>query len=370
MIENQLETTLRPLGAMFEGATDRLIRMRRVHTGAGFSKSRTSVILMRQADGEPYIAMLVDGDLQYRGPDGAILNLFGSSVCKNNWRVLPLDDAGADPCIAVKLALQLLGNEATDGSIAVPSLLDRYGVSTRVAHPFETFGRDRELLSAISFLTTQSPGLLLVTGDDGVGKSAFVSGLAQRMNGWEFITVNLPAVFAGASSESAKERLLARLLEDAAKRRSLVLVLDRIQLVASLPMASELLGSSLNGPIVGMLPRSYVRWFPANSRHGAVIELEGLDRKNSLAAVDGRRLSFQAHHGIVIAPEMAAAAFDRSIQMNGFLPEKATTLLDLACSRAAAEGALQVQEIHVLLAASEIENWHAMSVVSEREVGR
>jgi hypothetical protein len=328
------------------------------------------VILMRQADGEPYIAMLVDEDLQYKGPDGAILDLFGSSACKNNWRILPLDDAGADPCIVVKLALQLLGNEATDGSIAEPSLLQRYGVSTLVAHPFETFGRDRELLSAISFLTTQSPGLLLVAGDDGVGKSAFVSGLAQRMNGWEFITVNLPAVFAGASSESAKERLLARLIEDAAKRRSLVLVLDRIQWVASLPTASELLGSCLNRPVVGMLPRSYVRWFPPNSRHGAVIALEGLDRTNSLAAVEARRPSFQAHHGIAIPPEIPAAVFDRSIQMSGFLPEKAIALLDLACARAVVEGAPQVEDIHVFLAASEIENFAALSVLSDKEICR
>ena len=135
-------------------------------------------------------------------------------------------------------------------------------------------------------------------------------------------------------------------------------------------MASELLGSCLYGPIVGTLPRSYVRWFPANSRHGAVIELEGLDRRNALAAVYARRVSFEAHHRIVIAPEMAALAFDRSIQMNGFLPEKAIALLDLACARAVVEGAPQVEDIHVFLAASEIENRAALSVLSDKEICR
>jgi hypothetical protein len=187
------------------------------------------------------------------------------------------------------------------------------------------------------------------------------------MTDWEFITVNLPAVFAGGSSELAKERLLARLLEEGVRRRSFVLVLDRIQLVASLPMASELLGWGLSGPIVGMLPRGQVPWFQANVRQATVIELEGLDRKVSLTAVEARCASFESHHGITIRSEVTAAASDRSLQMNGFLPEKAIALLDLACSRAVVEGARQVEEIHVLLAASEIENCAALSALSDKE---
>ncbi len=153
-------------------------------------------MLMRQAADQPFLAMLVDADLRYHGTDSKVISMFSEASCRDNWRILTLRGSAVDPVTAIKLTLKLLGNDQSAADPDEPTPLSRYGVSPALLHPFDVYGRDQELLTATSLLMTESPRLLLITGDAGVGKSAFVSAIAKRLapHGWTFAAINLPEV--------------------------------------------------------------------------------------------------------------------------------------------------------------------------------
>ncbi len=354
-----LEKTFPGLGLTVVEANDRAVALQNVPAGPGFSKMQTNVVLMRKSGREPFIVLLVDSDLEYRGGNAATMALFESAARRDRWRVVPLPSPIPGAVEAIRATLDLLESDATGaGSEAEQSLLAHYGCRPMAAHKLQ--GRQQETFMAVPVLIAESSRLLLVAGGPRVGKSSFVAGIAERLGqlGYDLVSINLAALFAGTLSDGSREELLHRVLCEAAGRRRLVLALDQIQLLQALPLSSYLLSSALDRDcrMVGLLPPEGVKWFTEGlPLRTALIELHEMDRQNSLAAAEARVAHLEAHHGIPIDVTCARIAVERSIPMAGVLPDKTIALLDLAAARAVLERAEQVNEVHVLLSASDME---------------
>jgi hypothetical protein len=353
-----LDQALALRGATVESASARSIRIRQAPTGAGFSKPRTDVTLVRRAEGDRFVAMLVDPELTYDGLDATIRAAFESAPITRNRRVVTLPDEVVEPLSAVKLVLRLLGNDPPE-----PTLLDRLCTPALAAHPGRVFGRDEQLRCASAMLTTAAPHILLLAGAGGVGKSAFLAELARRLAGWTIPVVYVPSLLAGTSSDGERERVLVRLLGEAARQPKLALAMDQIQWLAPLPFATGLLApSALRIPLIGILPLGSVPWFRTNVRQCRILELHPIDLKSAAEAIDDCRAGLAARHEVAVPADCARIALERSLSMPGTLPESAIALLDLACARAVQTGAAEVGEIHILLAASDLENAQSADV--------
>lgn len=224
-------------------------------------------------------------------------------------------------------------------------------------------GREREIQQLVDILLRRRQNNPILVGDPGVGKTAVVEGLAQRiargevpsaLQGAVLRTLDLGLLTAGASVSGTFEARLKGLLE--AVRTSPVPVILFIDEAHTLVGAGAAPGQSdaanLLKPalargelrtIAATTWREYRRHFekdPALARRFQRVEVEEPGEVTALTMVQGMASVLEAHHGIRILPEVLEAAVHLSARLlpDRLLPDKALCTLDTACARVARRG--------------------------------
>ena len=243
---------------------------------------------------------------------------------------------------------------------SLKDVLEKYGrditknVEDKKIDP--VIGRDEEVRNVIRILSRKTKNNPVLIGEPGVGKTAIVEGLAQRiMKGdvpgslkdkriWE---LDLGALVAGAKYRGEfEERLKAVLKEIKDSNGSIIMFIDEIHMIV---------GSGENGAMdVGnmlkpMLARGEIRLIGATTlnEYRKYIEKDGaLERRfqkvlvsepnvmDTITILRGLKERFEIYHGVTIkdnALVSAATLSDRYIT-DRFLPDKAIDLVDEACA--------------------------------------
>ena len=218
-------------------------------------------------------------------------------------------------------------------------------------------GRDSEIRDVIRILSRKTKNNPVLIGEPGVGKTAIVEGLAQRilrgdvpegLKDRSIFALDMTALMAGAKYRGDfEERLKAVLREIKASEGKIILFIDEIHTIVG---AGKTEGSSDAGNMLKpMLARGELHCIGATTlaEHRLYMEKDkALERRfqpvlvaaptveDTISILRGLKERFEAHHNVRIldtALVNAAVLSDRYIQER-FLPDKAIDLLDEACA--------------------------------------
>ena len=243
------------------------------------------------------------------------------------------------------------------------SALDQYGVDlTAMARDGKldpVIGRDAEIRRVVQVLARRTKNNPVLIGEPGVGKTAVVEGLAQRLVAGDvpdslksrrLVALDLPSMVAGAKFRGEfEERLKAVLTEIKDAAGQVITFIDELHTVVGAGATSD---SSMDAGnmLKPMLARGELRMIgattldeyreriekdPAFERRFQQVFVDEPSVEDTIAILRGLRERYEAHHKVAItdAALVAAATLSNRYITSRRLPDKAIDLVDEAASR-------------------------------------
>ncbi|HVU18508.1 MAG TPA: ATP-dependent chaperone ClpB [Candidatus Didemnitutus sp.] len=249
----------------------------------------------------------------------------------------------------------------SDNPEATYNALEKYGVDlvaqARKGKLDPVIGRDAEIRRAIRILSRKTKNNPVLIGEPGVGKTAIVEGLAQRIlrgdvpEGLKDKTVfalDLGALVAGAKYRGEfEERLKAVLNEVREAAGRIIIFIDELHTIVGAGKtdgamdAGNLLKPMLaRGELhcIGATTldeyRKYIEKDPALERRFQPVMVEEPTVEDAISILRGLRDRYELHHGVTIQDNalVAAAVLSHRYVSDRFLPDKAIDLVDEACA--------------------------------------
>lgn len=236
-------------------------------------------------------------------------------------------------------------------------------------------GRNEEVRMAIDILCRRRKNNPILVGEPGVGKTAIVEGLAQKvvagdvpelLQGVRICVLDLGLLQAGAGVKGEFERRLKQVIEDVQQSPTpIMLFIDEAHTLvgaggeAGMSDAANLLKPALARgelrTIAATTWTEYKKYFerdPALARRFQMVKVEEPTTDATLHILSGLKAQYEAHHGIIITDDAIEAAVHLSQRYitGRFLPDKAIDLLDTASARVRMGQAMPPQQLEALLA--------------------
>jgi ATP-dependent Clp protease ATP-binding subunit ClpB len=326
--------------------------------------------------------LLLGMPLETRSPAAAVLRNAGATLPKLEEAVKIGAGAGVSGGGGGVGGLGGAGH-AHSGPAAAPASMASYPILQRFSRDLTllaaagkldpVIGRDNEIRRVMQILGRRSKNNPIVVGDPGVGKTAVVEGLAQRMaagdvpaelQGKRLVALDLGALIAGAKLRGEFEDRLRGLLQEVHQSGGeILLFIDEIHTLVgagnaegSLDAAALLKPALARGELscIGATTldefRQRIEKDPAFERRFQPIVIEEPDDETCLAMLRGIKRRYEERHGVrVLDPAVIAAVkLARRYVAGRSLPDKAIDLLDEAASRLHLELDSRPDEVDVL----------------------
>jgi ATP-dependent Clp protease ATP-binding subunit ClpC len=282
---------------------------------------------------------------------------------------------GADLSRVRQQVIQLLSGYQASGPEKTPAgtapssqdvpagspVLDQFGRNlTQLARERKldpVIGREREIERVMQVLSRRTKNNPVLIGEPGVGKTAIVEGLSQRivagevpetLRGKQLYTLDLGALVAGSRYRGDFEERLKKVLKEIRTRGDIILFIDELHTLVGAGAAEGAIdAASILKPMLarGELQtigattldeyRKHLEKDAALERRFQPIKVEEPSLAHTIEILKGLRDRYEAHHGVTITDQAVVSAAnlaDRYIA-DRYLPDKAIDLIDEAGSR-------------------------------------
>ena len=279
------------------------------------------------------------------------------------------------------------------------SALDQYGVdltaTARAGKLDPVIGRDTEIRRVVQVLARRTKNNPVLIGEPGVGKTAVVEGLAQRLvagdvpdslKGRRLVSLDLSAMVAGAKYRGEfEERLKAVLTEIRDAEGQVITFIDELHTVVGAGASGD---SSMDAGnmLKPMLARGELRMIgattldeyreriekdPALERRFQQVYVGEPSVEDTVAILRGLRERYEAHHKVAItdAALVAAASLSNRYITSRQLPDKAIDLVDEAASRLRMEIDSSPEEIDQLRRSVDRMTMQKLALEKETDAG-
>lgn len=256
--------------------------------------------------------------------------------------------------------------EAGSGRRGQPGMLEQYCIDlTEKAADGKldpVVGRMEEIERLMQVLSRRTKNNPCLVGEPGVGKTAIIEGLAQRivsgmvpesMKHKHILTLDLAALIAGSKYRGEFEDRMKRLIQEVKSSSDILLFLDEVHTMIGAGGAEGAMDASnilkpslargelqLIGATTISEYRKYIEKDAALERRFQPITVEEPDSAQSIQILEGLKGKYESHHHVTIEPgalEAAVKLSERYISDRN-LPDKAIDVLDEACSKANLNG--------------------------------
>ena len=300
----------------------------------------------------------------YVGPEHLLIGL--ASVPESIAGTL-LKKYGVTPEALRQKVVKVVGKGAEDGRVDTPTgtpTLDKFGRDlTSLAREGKldpVLGRAQEIENTIEVLARRRKNNPVLIGEPGVGKTAIVEGLAQRivkgdvpeiLRDRRLVEVNLNSMVAGSKYRGEFEERAKQLLDEvAAKSSELILFIDELHTIVGAGQGGEEGGLDIANVLKPALARGELSLIGATTLNEYQKHIEkdaALERRfqpvliaeptveQTIIILRGLRDKLEAHHQVTFADEAFVAAAELSDRYitSRFLPDKAIDLIDQAAAR-------------------------------------
>jgi ATP-dependent Clp protease ATP-binding subunit ClpB len=252
--------------------------------------------------------------------------------------------------------------------------LSKYGRNlTEIAHRGKldlVVGRDNEIRRTIQILSRLTKNNLVLIGEHGIGKSAIIAGLAQRiasgeipqsLKNFQLISLDIGALIANVKYlNEFEERFKAVLQEAIGSHSKTIFIIDEIHTVvgAGATQVSMEVGNLLRNTIVredlrciGATTldgyRKYIETDAALKHCFQQVVVEPPSVEDTISILRSLKDRYEVHHGVKISDNalVAAATLSMRYLSDRFLPDKAIDLIDEAAAKFAMEITSKPEEI-------------------------
>ncbi len=253
----------------------------------------------------------------------------------------------------------ILSKKPVSGEGKGPSALDIFGQDltdlARRGRLDPLVGRKDELDEVINVLSRRKKNNPVIVGEAGVGKTALVEGLAQRivtgkvpdsLRNSRIISLDIAGILAGSKMRGDLEEKMMAIINEVSNSPGVILFIDEIHNIlgygqvsgGGLDIAGILKPALVNGKFkcVGATAiADYNRYFEddaALSRRFQKVDLQEASVKDSVKILKRMRPILESHHNVVITDEAISSAVKLSDQYvsDRYLPDKAIDLMDEA----------------------------------------
>ena len=219
-------------------------------------------------------------------------------------------------------------------------------------------GRKKEIERIIQILSRRTKNNPCLIGEPGVGKTAAVEGLAQKIVSGDVpeilkdkrvVTMDISGMVAGSKYRGDFEERLKKALEEVKKAGNIILFIDEIHTIVGAGAAEGAIDAAnilkpmlargeiqLIGATTLNEYRKYIEKDAALERRFSPVILGEPSQNDTIKILKGIRDKYEAHHGVKITDEAIESAVKMSVRYinDRFLPDKAIDLIDEASSRA------------------------------------
>jgi ATP-dependent Clp protease ATP-binding subunit ClpC len=269
-----------------------------------------------------------------------------------------------------------ISSKAKKAGKQLPEVLRKYGIDlTGLAEEGKldpVIDRETEIKRVIQILSRRTKNNPVLVGPAGVGKTAIVEGVAQRIANGEvpdnlkdkrIVALDMAALVAGTKYRGEFEERLKQVLDAVKEEGNIILFIDELHTVigagaaeGSMDAANIMKPALARGEIrvIGATTtdefRKHIEKDPALERRFAPVWVDEPDIETAIEMLKGLRPKLEEHHKVKITDDAieAAVKLSKKYIQGRYLPDKAIDVLDEACARKKIEATYTSPELSQL----------------------